>query len=149
MGRASELLFGRYGATGLRIVLADANPTTRARLAESLRSDGHAVLEIVGATQLVFALQVVADGLGPTPDAVIVDVTMGDGAALELLESYKSTPIAPFVALLGPHGAPKDYPRVDPGAVFARPFDEYDLRTAILNAPLSQRFKSARRAAVA
>jgi DNA-binding NarL/FixJ family response regulator len=133
MGCDSKLRF-RY-RRGSRILLADSNPQTRQGLVRGLVEDGHQVVNVVGVTQLLFALEVLDYGSALAPDALIVDTAMGDGAALEvLLERRGAIPDA-FLVLLSDQD-PSTFRELGPSAVFRRPFNDEDVRTAILNRDL-------------
>ncbi|MBL8611160.1 MAG: hypothetical protein JNL38_27705 [Myxococcales bacterium] len=127
-----------------RVLYADADSARRSRLVRAFSADGHDVVTIVGATQLLFALQIVVDGLAPRPDAIVVDTNLGDGAGLEVLRAHREDLSFLTLALLAPRRDAEVHLGLEPCAVFAGAVDEDDLRTALLNAPINNRFRARR-----
>ena len=73
MGQASSLGFVSEVPRGVRVLVASADPSTRIPLAQALRADGHEVLVVSAPSELVFAMEVVNQGLGRTPDILVLD----------------------------------------------------------------------------
>jgi len=145
MGVASRLRF-QGSQAGRRVLLVDGDPTSRASLCAGLRADGHQVVEVVGPTQLLFALQVAADALGPSPQVVIADLAMS--GVHDVLLAHQEALAGGYLIALAPSQLPKELDALDPLAVFLRPFDDGDLRTIVMNAALLHRARAARRPAL-
>lgn len=134
MGQASVLRFGATRTRGMRVLLADAHRESRSSLAEELRGDGHEVVAVAGATELLFALQVVDDGVGCAPDVLIVDTTMSHGSAGDVLAAYRDAVADALVIVIDDEHEDDACSRLEPCLRFRRPFDREDVRTAVLNA---------------
>lgn len=143
MGSMSALTFS-HSSFRSRVLYADADPQRRSRLVRAFSADSHDVVTIVGATQLLFAVQIVVDGLAPKPDAIVVDASLGEGAGLEVLRAHREALSYLTLALLAPRRDSDVHVGLEPCLIFAGAVDEDDLRTALLNAPLSNRFRAAR-----
>lgn len=148
MGIASRLSFSPSPFRS-RVLYADADRVRSRRLTTALRADGHDVVDIVGPTQLLFATQIVADGFGPAPDAIIVDTTLGDGAGLEIIRGLRNLVDDSALVLLASEPESRGYDDLEPCIVLAGPLDDDDLRTLLLNAPLHARARAWRRARAA
>ena len=134
----------------LRVLFATDEMETRSALVPALRADGHAVVSAAGPTELVFAIEVVCEHLGPMPDLLVLDVDMRQGAVLDVLNLYGAKLAeVPVLLLLG---ANAEEMSVHPGldyhtvGVFHKPLDLDDLRTAIANLEVWKRAARARRA---
>jgi DNA-binding NtrC family response regulator len=139
MGRASTLTF-RPGSRGLRVLFADGDPATRFRVAAAFDRDGHNVVSATSATQLLFALQTSADGLGATPDVVVVDITMDDGMAWQVLREYRAHLTESKVIILSKHNAKRMFDDLAPYVILKRPVDEELLREAVQDARAPQSY---------
>jgi CheY-like chemotaxis protein len=146
MGRSFWAVAEQTSFAEHRVLLADSDPVSRARLFEGLSKDGHDVACVVGPNQLLYMLTTFGEAVATRPDVVIVDVTMGDGTAWEVLQTCRRDIGDALLILLAPRHAPGAFDDLTPCVVFTRPFSDEDVRTAALNAPLSRKLRQAARA---
>ena len=120
----------------LRIVLAEDDDAFRSCLAAALRADGHVVTELCNGRELEAYLEAAALlGTGDDgPDLVVSDVRMPFRSALDVLEGTLGRPDCPPVILFtafADEGILARARRLGAWAVFSKPFDVDDLRTAV------------------
>lgn len=118
------------------IFLAEDDEDLRALLAAALRGDGHAVVEAKDGAELMRLLSDALEDARKAPDVVIMDVLMPFCSGLGVLTALRrvqwNLPVVVMTALR--HESMHDYARrLGAAAVFAKPFDVDDLRTALLN----------------
>jgi CheY-like chemotaxis protein len=120
-----------------RVLLADDDHDTRAVLAAALRQDGFQVLEARDGGEL---LELVSASLlgeaSPQPDLIVSDVRMPGFSGLGILTGLRASSWkVPFV-LVTAYGSDDLFDEareVGADAIFYKPFDIDDLRTAICN----------------
>lgn len=121
-----------------RLLLAEDDEALRTLLAETLRKDGYQVIEVRHGMQLLEELEPVMfegkdDG---RPDLIISDYHMPGCTGMSILAGLHSSGLnIPFIVITAfgdkaTHLKAKDLGAV---AVFDKPFDVDDLRTAVLN----------------
>jgi DNA-binding NtrC family response regulator len=121
-----------------RVLLAEDDTELREFLASALRSDGYDVVEAEDGTELLDAL---ATGMlrpaeSPSCDIVISDIRMRGKTGLEVLAGLRQTDWSTPVILITGYGdvhTQTEAERLGAAAVFDKPFDIDDLRTAVLN----------------
>lgn len=120
-----------------RVLLADDDHDTRAVLAAALRQDGFQVLEARDGGELLDLVS--ASLLGesaPQPDLIVSDVRMPGFSGLGILTGLRASSWrVPFV-LVTAYGSDDlfhEAREVGADAIFYKPFDIDDLRTAICN----------------
>lgn len=133
MGRRSTLTF-RPHHRGIRVLLAEGDAASRFRLGAAFDRDGHDVVSVTSAMQLLFALQAVADGLGAMPEVVVADVSMGNGMAWAILREYRLHLEETRVIILTKHAAKGAFRELSPCDVVKRPIDEDALREMVEDA---------------
>ena len=146
MGRSLWAVANKTLFVEQRVLLADPDPASRASLFEGLSRDGHDVACAVGPNQLLYMLTSFGEAVASRPDVVIVDVTMGDANAWEVLRTCRRDIGDALLIILAPSHAPGAFDELTPCVVFTRPFSDEDVRTAALNAPLSRKLRKAARA---
>lgn len=112
----------------MRIIVADANDNFRNVLVELLRDDGHEVIGIALAGELV------TETKARPPDAIVAHVRFPDLNALEALELlYASGHRVPTILTTGdPKAVPRpEARRLGAIAVLEKPFTIEQLRTAL------------------
>jgi CheY-like chemotaxis protein len=130
-----------------RVLLAEANESSRSALYEGLVADGHDVACVVGPNQLLYMLTTFGEAVAARPDVVIVDAMMGDGMAWEVLRTCRHDLGDALLIILAPRHPPGAFDDLTPCIVFTRPFNYDDVRTAALNAPRSRELRQAALAA--
>lgn len=141
MGQATRFRFGYEPVRGVRIVIASHDKKTVGPIVAALRADGHSVLWVYGATELVFALEVVRDDMGVRPDLLILDTELGGAAIRSVLAEYEAVlALVPVFLILGSIAEEENAalvqsvsPVFESPAIMRRPIDLDDLRTAVLN----------------
>ncbi len=120
-----------------RVLLADDDHDTRTVLAAALRQDGFQVLEARDGSELLDLVS--ASLLGepaPKPDLIVSDVRMPGFSGLGILTGLRASSWkVPFV-LVTAYGSDdlfEEAREVGADAIFYKPFDIDDLRTAICN----------------
>jgi len=113
------------------VVLAEDDHELRRLLASALRSDGHSVLEASDARELREHLLG-----GPMPDLVVSDVRMPGESGLDVLRWLRSTgskvPVV-MITAFGDAEAHAEAKACGAAAMFDKPFEIDDLRTAVLH----------------
>jgi CheY-like chemotaxis protein len=120
------------------VLLVEDDEELRLLLGTVLRRDGYEVVEARDGTE---ALERIGGGAlrshdPHTPDVVISDIRMPRESGLELLAGLRRAGCATPVILMTGFGGPSteaEARRLGAAAVFDKPFDIDDLRTALLN----------------
>lgn len=129
---------GRKAEVVKRLLLAEDDDALRGLLAEALRRDGYQVTEVKHGIQLLEALEpVLFEGQQEgRPDLIIADYHMPGCTGMSILAGVHCSGLdIPFIVITAfgdeaTHLKAKDLGAV---AVFDKPFDLDDLRTAVLN----------------
>lgn len=121
----------------MNILVADDDEDVRALVAETLRSDGHYVLEAADGAELVECLRDALDNLTVRPDVIVSDVRMpklsGLGVLAELRRSHWNVPVV-LITVLADDSVRTVARRLGAVGVLKKPIDMDNLRTAVLNA---------------
>ena len=130
--RGSGLLPGRYRP---RVLLAEDDPDLRHLLADALAEDGYEVVELGSGLQLFDELR--ARKLRDDPPAMVVsDVWMPGLSGLEVLRAMRAwgwTLPMLLITAFGDDELLSAAYGLDATAVFSKPFDVDDLRTAVMH----------------
>ena len=121
-----------------RLLLAEDDEALRTLLAETLRRDGYQVIEAKHGMQLLEALEpVMFEGqLEERPDLIISDYHMPGCTGMSILAGLHSSGLQiPFIVItaFGDEATHTRAKHLGAVAVFDKPFDLDDLRTAVLN----------------
>ena len=122
-----------------RLLIAEDDRAFRSLLAANLRDDGYEVEEVCDGHELLRRLAAVIDGGtgAREPRLVIADVHMPNVGGLDALRWVRDRAIdLPFIMITA-FGSRTIHARAEllgAYAVFDKPFDVDDLRTAVLNA---------------
>jgi DNA-binding response OmpR family regulator len=119
-----------------RLLVGEDDPEMRALLGTSLRADGFDVIEMKDGEEVLVHLSEVSAHRVLTPDLVIMDVRMPRHSGLELLAAMHlaawNVPVI-LITAFGDDVLHRRAKELGAAAVFDKPFDLDDLRTAILN----------------
>jgi DNA-binding NtrC family response regulator len=121
-----------------RVLLAEDDADMRRLLAQALRDDGYDVLEARNGSQLldsIAALALEPDCDEPV-DMIISDLRMPGRNGLSILAGLRDAQwMTPFILItaFGDDDTHAEAHRLGASAVFDKPFDVDDLRTAVLN----------------
>jgi CheY-like chemotaxis protein len=120
-----------------RVLVIDDDDEIRAVVSTALRCDGHEVLEARNGLEVLEGLT--ANALlahEPYPDVIVTDIRMPGVSGLTLLAGLRATgcdcPVVVMTAYAGPNVV-GDAESLGASALFNKPFDIDDLRTAVLN----------------
>ncbi len=121
-----------------RVLLAEDNLEMRRFLADCLRKDGYDVIETQTGMELLDALstQLFHPASRPSIELVISDLRMPGLTGLEVLAGLRDSDWAtPFILItaFGSDEVHREALREGAAAVFDKPFDVDDLRTAVVN----------------
>jgi len=121
-----------------RVILAEDDREMRTMLAESLRRDGYWVVEAADgcALEALIRSSFHATPLGEPVELIVTDVRMPGSSGLSALSAVREARWAlPFIVITayGDEATHEEARRLGAAAVFDKPFDLDDLRTAILN----------------
>jgi CheY-like chemotaxis protein len=121
-----------------RVLLAEDDSELRALLASALRGDGYDVVEAEDGAELFgeIATGMLRPGRPLAPDIVISDIRMPGKSGLEVVAGMRQDDWATPVILITGFGDPQtraEAARLGVAAIFDKPFDVDDLRTAVLN----------------
>lgn len=115
--------------TKLRILIADDDADMRALLRAALAADGHEVTEAANGREAL-------DEILRPLDLIVTDVRMPGVNGLSLLAGLRAcgctTPVIVISAYDGER-LRREAKRIGANAVFAKPFEVDDLRTAVMN----------------
>lgn len=138
MGQSLRSSIHRTRGAGLLALVVSTDPAVRERIARGLVWDGCVVVTVVGVVQLTFALASAAAGEDPVPDALVVDArTLGEEAVRTVLRAHRED--LPETLFVLTTADPGDLEGLAPCVAFRPPFDDDDLRTAVLHAaPLGE-----------
>jgi len=122
-----------------RVILAEDDREMRTMLAESLRRDGYQVIEAADGRALdaLIRSSFYATPQGEPVDLIVTDVRMPGCSGLSVLEAVREARWAIPVILITAYGDEATHEaarRLGVTAIFDKPFDVDDLRTAVLNA---------------
>lgn len=121
-----------------RVILAEDDEDLRQLLADTLRRDGYEVTEASSGFELLELLadQLLSPGSAPHCELVITDIRMPGASGLQALETLRhwdwATPLMVITAF-GDEQAHAEARRLGVAAVFDKPFDLDDFRTAVYN----------------
>jgi CheY-like chemotaxis protein len=120
-----------------RVIVADDDPDMRELLASTLRHDGYEVVEIADGSELFQTVHSwLRHGDGRGLDAIVTDNRMPAFSGLEVLAELRSVNTKLPVILITAFGDGRTHAAaraLGACAVFDKPFDVDDLRTALLN----------------
>ena len=121
-----------------RLLLAEDDESLRSLLAETLRRGGYEVIEVKHGLELLEALEpAMFEGQGDNrPDLIISDYHMPGCTGMSILAGVHSTGLnVPFIVItaFGDEETHAQARTLGAVAVFNKPFDLDDLRTAVLN----------------
>jgi DNA-binding NtrC family response regulator len=120
-----------------KVLLAEDDDEARTLLARALRQDGYRVREARDGHELLQEMGGAMLGHTEDPiDLVISDIRMPGPSGLAVLRSVRSADWAiPFILItaFGDEDTHREAERLGARAVFDKPFDVDDLRTAVLN----------------
>jgi CheY-like chemotaxis protein len=121
----------------MNILVADDDEDVRALVVETLRADGHRVVEACDGAELVEYLRDALDNSTARPDVIVTDVRMpklsGLGVLAELRRSHWSVPVV-LITALADDSVRTVARRLGAVGVLKKPLDVDNLRTAVLNA---------------
>lgn len=121
----------------MTILVADDDEDMRSLVAETLRTDGYRVVEAADGAELVEYLRSAIDDPSMRPDVVVTDVLMPKLSGLGVLSSLRSAkwsiPVI-VITVMADDSVRSVAKRLGAVALFKKPFDVDDLRTAIVNA---------------
>lgn len=124
---------------GLKILLAEDDRALRDLLAAELRKDGHTVIPIADGWMLggILAITLVNGSGAPRNVVVVSDVRMPGKDGLSVLREFRDRGWCPpfiMITAFGDRDVHREAADLGAAALFDKPFDTYDLRTAVLNA---------------
>jgi CheY-like chemotaxis protein len=120
------------------VLVAEDDDDIRAMIVASLRRDGYDVCEARSGAELldhIGSSMLFADAY-PAPDIIISDIRMPGFTGLEVLAGLRDANWHTPIVLITAYGDEETYheaERLGADAVFDKPFDVDDLRTAVLN----------------
>lgn len=121
------------------VIVADDDDDLRALVAETLRSDGHTVIEARDGAELLAVLSDTLSDPLACPDLILTDVLMPKLSGLGVLEELRRARVRlPVLMMTGfaPSSVAAVAKRLGAVGVLRKPFDADDLRTAVLNAKI-------------
>ncbi len=122
------------------VLVADDDEDMRALVADTLRRDGHAVLETGDGEELLVALEEAIDDPSRRPDVVVSDVKMPRLSGLGVLAALRRArlyfPVV-LMTVLADESIESVARSLGAVGVLRKPFDVDDLRTAVMNAVLA------------
>ncbi|HEY3357606.1 MAG TPA: response regulator [Polyangia bacterium] len=123
--------------TPRRVLIAEDNGDLRQMLGAMLQRDGYEVIEVEDGDQLIeyLGLALANDGAEP-PDVIISDIRMPGFSGLDMLAGLRRAEVETPVILITGFGDDETHTearRLGAAAVFNKPFELDDLRTAVLN----------------
>ncbi len=120
-----------------RVFIADDDADMRRLIRLALEKDGCEVFEARDGAELIDLLDAVEAGAGEVPDVVITDVCMpnfsGLGVLRTLRQAHWNVPVI-LITVNPVQAVQSDARQWGAAAVFAKPFDLEDLRSAVANA---------------
>jgi two-component system response regulator (stage 0 sporulation protein F) len=123
--------------TSPRVFIADDDADMRRLIRLALEKDGCEVFEARDGAELIDLLDGVEIGAGDVPDVVITDVYMPNFSGLGVLRTLRQarSHLPVILITVDPvQAVQSDARQWGAAAVFAKPFDLEDLRTAVANA---------------
>ncbi len=131
------------------ILVADDDDDVRALVARVLRDDGYRVLEARDGAELLDRLEGALDDPSMRPDVVVADVMMPKMSGLGVLQALRRAGVDFPVILMtvfGDTSVNVVAKRLGAKGVLRKPFDLDDLRTAVMNARMTDGDDNGRRA---
>jgi DNA-binding response OmpR family regulator len=125
--------------TPMKVLVADDDDDMRALVAETLRSDGHLVIEAKDGADLLDRLERAFADPRSVPDVVVTDIMMPRLSGLGVLDALRRARLHFPVILMTVLNDPSVHVvarRLGALGVMHKPFDMDDLRTAVINAGL-------------
>ena len=124
-----------------RVFLADDDDDMRALVAHALTRDGYEVIEMCDGLETINRIRDALASNAKMPDLLVLDVLMphysGLGVLTALRRAHWSTPVIVMTSF--PHESVAIRAKqLGAVAVFQKPFDMDDMRTAVLNASLGR-----------
>ena len=119
-----------------RVLVAEADAEMRSLLVAELRRDGYEVLEAGDGAEAAALLARLRGRPDEAPELIVTDICMPTQTGIELLAELRKTEWRAPVILITAFGDSEIHERArqfGAVAVFDKPFDLDDLRTAILN----------------
>jgi CheY-like chemotaxis protein len=124
----------------LNILVADDDEDVRALVAQTLRADGHRVVEACDGAELIERLRDALADLADRPDVVVTDVRMpklsGLGVLAELRRSHWDLPVV-LITVMADESVGTIARRLGAVGVLKKPLDVDNLRTAVVNAGIA------------
>jgi DNA-binding response OmpR family regulator len=122
------------------VVVAEDDHEMRALVVAALRRDGHDVIAVPDGNALLVELasRFLREPGEPAGLLVVSDIRMPGRDGLSVLRAFRAQGWCPTFILLtafGDGATHAEARRLGATALFDKPFDLYDLRTAVLNAP--------------
>jgi len=141
MSMHENTLYSRVSLRGapprcLTILLAEDHAEMRHYLYAELRADGHHVSTTGDGNEMMHALTSLSELPIAMPDAIIMDVRMPGCSGLQILAALRAARWTTPVILITAFGETKlheEAARLGAAAVFDKPFDVDDLKTALRN----------------
>jgi CheY-like chemotaxis protein len=123
----------------MRVLVADDDEDMLSLVSDTLRGDGHEVVEARDGADLLERLESALQDPGARPDVVVADVMMPRLSGLGVLEALKHAhlhfPVV-LMTVLADDSVRTVARRLGAVGVLRKPFDVDDLRTAVMNAVL-------------
>ncbi|MEO8876805.1 MAG: response regulator [Polyangiaceae bacterium] len=120
----------------LNILLAEDHEEMRNFLHAELRADGHHVATTRDGREMLAALTAISELPISKPDAIIMDVRMPECSGMQILAALRAaqwtTPVI-LITAFGDDALHREATRLGAAAVFDKPFDVDDLKTALWN----------------
>jgi CheY-like chemotaxis protein len=123
----------------MRVIVADDDEDMLSLVSDTLRSDGHQVLEARDGADLLERLESALDDPAARPDVVVADVMMPKLSGLGVLEALRRAQLhfpVVLMTVLADDSVRTVARRLGAVGVLRKPFDVDDLRTAVMNAVL-------------
>lgn len=119
----------------LRVLVAEDDPDMRALVRTALAADGHDVIEAANGREALDLLSPLHLGSARPPDVIVTDVRMPGVSGFSLVSGLRACGWTTPMIIMSAHGEGlhEEAKRVGADAVFAKPFEIDDLRTAVMN----------------
>ncbi|HEY8042186.1 MAG TPA: response regulator [Polyangiaceae bacterium] len=121
----------------MTVLVADDDEDMRSLVADTLRSDGYAVLEARDGAELLGHLEAALGDPRVRPDVVVTDVMMPRLSGLGVLNALRRAQLhfpVILMTVLADESVHTVAKRLGAIGVIRKPFDVDDLRTAVMNA---------------
>jgi len=123
--------------TPITVLVADDDEDMRSLVAETLRADGHAVIEARDGAELLERLEQALEHGSGRPEVVVADVMMPHLSGLGVLSALRRAQVhfpVILMTVLADESVHTIAKRLGAVGVLRKPFDVDDLRTAVMNA---------------